>query len=129
MGYDLHLKRLEQSEAEPLSLEEWLAALEAVEGVRPAESDTVVTNPRTGEEIRFPVLPGDAEIHFPEKEAWHTVLRFSNGRASLRHPDTWSSDAEVGWRVVASLCGRLDLIAVGDEGERYDPASGELIDD
>ena len=127
MGYNLHLERVEDNDTAEVSLEEWLAALEVVEGVRPAESDAVARNPNTGEEIRIPKQPGDAEIHFPEDGAWHLIISFSHGRARLRHPGTWNSGAEIAWRVIADLCTRLNLVAVGEEGERYDPATGELV--
>ncbi len=127
LGYDLHLERLAENEVVPIPLEEWLAALEAVEGVRPAADDAVVTNPNTGEEIRFPLRPGDAEIYFPEEREWIMVIRFFGGRGTLRHPATVSIDAQPAWRVIAQLCARLGLVAIGDEGERYDPETGELI--
>ncbi|MDJ0971900.1 MAG: hypothetical protein QNJ06_18535 [Kiloniellales bacterium] len=127
LGYDLHLERLAENEVVPVPLEEWLAALEAVEGVRPAENDVVAKNPNTGEVIRFPRAPGDAEIYFPEEGEWWNVIHFFEGRGRLRHPANTSAGQDEVWRVIAQLCARLDLIARGDEGERYDPESGELI--
>ncbi len=127
MGYELHLERLANDEVVPIPLEEWLAALEAVKGVRPAENDMVVKNPNTGEVIRFPRAPGDEEIYFPQEEEWTYVIHFFEGRGTLGHPWNWSSGKETGWRVIAQLCAHLGLVARGDEGERYDPETGEVV--
>lgn len=126
MAYDLHLVRLSDGEESPISLDEWTEALKAVEGVRPSENDWVGGNPNTGEEIRIPNAPGDAKVRFPDEQAWHKIFRFSHGRATLRHPDSRDRGTEAVWRVVARLCERLDLVAEGDEGERYDPETVEM---
>ncbi len=127
LGYDLHLERVADDRVVPVPLEEWLAALEAVDGARPAENDAVAKNPNTGEVITFPRAPGDAEIYFPDDQEWTYVIRFFEGRGILRHPGNWTSGNETGWRVVAQLCARLGLIARGDEGERYDPETGKVV--
>ena len=128
-GYGLRLVRISLGTEVAIPLEEWMAALEALEGVRPVEDVPFFTNPSTGEVIRIPRALGDAEIYLSESGTWVKAIAFARGRAIMGHPAGWSTGQETAWRVVAQLCDRLGLVAVGDEGERYDPDTREVVRD
>ena len=124
MAYGLHIERHERE----ISLEEWLSALESVEGVREKTDDTVAINPKTGEEIRIGRNDGDAEIlittggflGFGRREEWCPAFQFFNGKASFKATKDIESPKNPVRTAAAQLATALSAKIIGDEGEEYD---------
>ncbi|MCB2153284.1 hypothetical protein KQI84_00230 [bacterium] len=112
MGYELHIER-----EEPITLDEWKAAIARISGIDLNEEDTVVVNPATGQEIRFPAQSGDAIF---ESSNSSVGLRWSSrGAASFEPPENWD-ESGCTFRVrVLDLAKQLGAQVVGDEGEEY----------
>jgi DNA-binding protein HU-beta len=133
MGYEIHIEREGFDDgADPkgtITTNQWLAAVNAVEGVRISpEKDWVSRNPQTGSVIRVPGSGADAEVYFPPKPlkgklkgVWQKVFAWDpRGKIRFRaHPDL--RDPKFPVRIAAAALARhLGAIIVGDEGERFD---------
>jgi hypothetical protein len=132
MAYELHIERFpltDEGEATPIPLEDWKAALSSTEGVRlcPPGADTI-TNPKTGETINIPRGDGDAEVYFPDDQAWHSVFRWCKGAAHVNARFDPGDSSHPVWRAAAALASHLGAEIRGDDGERYDLQTGEVID-
>ena len=125
MAYDLHIERAGE---QPLTLNEWLAAVGATEGLRLfAAAARTVTNPQTGEVISIRASEGDAEVLFPDGER-RSVFRWRGQSAvfAVRFDPTETSHPV--WRAAVSLATHLEAVIRGDEGEVYDFQTGEVTD-
>jgi|GEM_PF-886428 len=133
MGYEIHIQREGFDDgADPkgtITTNQWLAAVNAVEGVRISpEKDRVSRNPQTGSVIRVPGSGADAEVYFPPKPlkgrlkgVWQKVFAWDpRGKIRFRaHPDLRDPKFPVR-KAAAALAQHLGAIIIGDEGERYD---------
>jgi hypothetical protein len=118
MAYEIHIRR----PAESISLAEWLAAVDATEGVRRLNGDVTIENPTTGETITIPSSGGDAEFLLAEEATWIVAFRWhsESGAISFRAPPSFG-DSESGLLATArELALRLDAQLTGDEGEVYE---------
>jgi hypothetical protein len=71
MAYEIHIERPSaDEEPSPIALSEWRAAVARTDGVRMADGDYHITNPKTGERITLRNAGGDAEVFFPDNGAW-----------------------------------------------------------
>jgi hypothetical protein len=122
MAYEIHIERRSaDAQLSPIALSEWRAAVSEADGVRMAEGDYQITNPKTDERIRLRNAGGDAEVFFPNDEAWLRVFRWSSdGRISFRAPRDFHVPTCFLRRVAAELARKLDARLIGDEGEIYD---------
>jgi hypothetical protein len=115
MGYSIHIER-----DSPIALSHWRAAVQRTAGVRLANGDDEITNPKTGKTIRIRNLGGDVEMFFSGEDSRHRVFRWGEGRISFNaSPDFLEPDSEVR-RLAAELARALGASLVGDEGETYD---------
>ena len=124
MAYCLHIRRSPKD----LTLEEWLEAIERVDGVKRVESDMKAINPVTSQAITVPANKGDALILFETKgllgclgkKEWRQCIRFSNSLGTFKAtPDLELPDNPL--RIAAAkLAATLGAQIVGDEGEVYE---------
>jgi len=131
MAYDLHIERRgddPDSEAIPIPLEEWCAAVAAIEGVRLFTADAhTFTNPATGEVIRIGKREGDAEVFFPETGAWHAVFGWRGDSAVFAARFEPGDAAHPVWNAAVALARYLGAVIRGDDGEVYDLETGEIV--
>jgi hypothetical protein len=122
MAYAIHIKRRGADEQlSPITLSEWRAAVSHVDGVRIADGDNHITNPKTGERITLRNAGGDAEVLFPDDGAWRRAFRWSpQGSISFRAPRDFLAPTCFIRRLAAELARELDARLIGDEGEIYD---------
>jgi hypothetical protein len=128
MGYDLHVERRSRwtGRRRKIPLEDWIASVDATEGVRPfAGAEHSFTNPKTGEVISWRARPGDAEV-LCGLDGWRHVFDFFEGRATFRARGVSLGDpSDPIWAAAVALARRLSAIVCGDDGERYDLDTGE----
>ncbi len=113
MAHELHIKR-----TSPISIDEWLSAVNTTENLKIDVSDFIATNPITGAEIRIPGSSETAAVWFQESKEWIKVFRFWRGKVTFKADDWGNENSPV--RIVAfTLAQKLDAEIVGDEGEKY----------
>lgn len=132
MAYALHIERFDElsGEERPYSLVEWKAAVATVPGVRLFEGAAyTVTNPATGESIRFPVHECDAEVFFPSDQTWYPVFKrhTRSGTVSFNARFEPGDRTNPIWASAVALACELGAKIRGDEGETYDLPTGELV--
>jgi hypothetical protein len=131
MAYELHIERLplnDQGKATAIPLGDWKAAVLATEGVRlcPPGANTI-TNPKTGEIISIPRRDGDAEVYFPAERTWQPVFRWFIGAAHVNDRFEPGDSSHPVWAAAVGLASQLGAVIRGDDGERYDLQTGEVI--
>lgn len=114
MGYEIHIEQNEE-----ITFDEWEELVEKTDGLRFMDSDQVVVNPKTGQEIRFPSSPGDAEMYVPTEDIWIPIFRFRS-RVSFKAPANWGEAGDPIWEMVFHISHMLGAAVVGDEGEVYE---------
>ena len=99
--------------------------MNSINGIRLSPSGGHVTiNPKTKEEIRIQASPNDVEVYVPEGDEWVKAISWWKGRASINARfEITASDPF--WAAISQLAIRLDATIAGDEGEIYDPVTGE----
>jgi hypothetical protein len=132
MAYELHIERLplnDEGEPTPIPLDDWKTALSATEGVRlcPPGADTI-TNPKTGAVISILRREGDAEVYFPDEQAWRSVFRWFEGAAHVNARFEPGGSSHPVWKAAVALASHLGAAIRGDDGESYDLETGEVID-
>lgn len=126
MAYQIHIIPREDLQ----TADTWKFVVDECEGVRLASGEgSVVVNPKTGEEIRIGGSSTDAEIHFPDEDAWYPALFWRRGRASINARFEMGDETDPAWRVVSWLAQRLDGEIQGDEGEVFDRVTGQMVRD
>ena len=124
MAYALHIER--PDDQEPISLEDWQAAISRVSSVRPAAGDAHLMNPKTREDIRIPNNGGDAEVFLPGSGEWIRYFRWSqSGTVSFNAEPLSDPNGRSIVPVIFELAKELGALVVGDDGEEYDQASFE----
>ncbi|HUQ06927.1 MAG TPA: hypothetical protein VM261_30760 [Kofleriaceae bacterium] len=124
MGYDIHIERREDEPG--ITLDEWRAAVGSAPGAR------VITATRVelGHGISQGVGPGDVELYFADDGQWTPVFRTGERddgsiRIATRATALGQPAVLAFLRHVTSV---LDAVVVGDEGEQYDPATGDALE-
>jgi hypothetical protein len=121
MAYAIHIRRRAAgAQRRSIELSEWRAVVERTDGVRMADGDLQITNPKTGEIIQLKNAGGDAEVFFPDEAAWRRVFCWSSSGISFGAPRDFLTPASAIRRLAAALARDLDAVLVGDEGEIYD---------
>jgi hypothetical protein len=70
--------------ANPITLEQWLVAIEGVDGIRLCKGNPSVVNPHTGEVIEMANHGGDAEYYSKPAKEWVRAFQWSpSGRVNL----------------------------------------------
>lgn len=125
MAYQLHIERPPASDPEPIPFEEWKEAVERVEGIRlEAIQQREGRNPFTGEVVTFKARPGSVEMFVEAENTWVPIFLWHEGSISFRAPRQYPDPI---WKAAASLAALLGAEIRGDEGEAYNPATGEMI--
>ena len=121
MGYEIHIERRDGDEQRlPIALKEWQNAVGATDGVRMAQGDSHVVNPRTGEIVTSPNSGGDAEMLFAANGEWVRVFHWHPpGRASFRATAAFDDENSDISRIARELAARLSAVLIGDDGEIY----------
>jgi hypothetical protein len=121
MAYSIHIRRRDAGgQDSTIGLSEWRAVVERTDGVRLAEGDYQITNPKTGELIGIRNRGGDAEVFFSHEATWRRVFRWSEGQISFAAPRDFDLPTCSIRRLAAEFARALDARLVGDEGETYD---------
>ena len=106
----------------------WIDAVGQSEGVRIAGGDAqVATNPMTGEEIRIQGRTTDAEIFFPDEDAWYPAIFWCDSKASINARFELGDEDDPAWIAVSKLTQKLNGQLCGEEGEIYDALTGKMI--
>lgn len=113
MAYDLHIER-----HSPISIDEWLAAVEATENVKIDGSDFIATNATTDAVIQIPNSPETAAVWFPESEEWIKVFGFKHGKVTF-NARSWDSENSPIRNAAFALADKLNAEIFGDDGEKY----------
>ena len=101
-----------------ITLDEWKAAVDYVDGVRLRSNDIPATNPHTGEVITVPHREGDAEIFFEDTRQSGPILTWrSRGYVVFRGTDDFVHDESRVRLVIRALADRLNASVLG-EGEK-----------
>ena len=131
MAYELHIERLgkdKHDEAIPIPLEDWKAAVAATPGVRLCTPGVRKLTTPDGASINIPVQDGDLEVSFPGEQTWQAVFRWHNGAASFNARFDPGDRSHPVWAAAVALASHLRAAIRGDDGERYDLQTGEIID-
>ena len=131
MAYELHIERLgkdKHGEATPIPLEEWKAAVSATPGVRLCAPGVRTLTLPNGASLNMPIRDGDAEVSFPDEQAWEAVFRWQAGAASFNARFDPGDSSHPVWTAAVALASRLGAAIRGDDGESYDLQTGEVID-
>jgi len=132
MAYGFHIERLPVSKdgaPTTIALDEWKAAVSAIEGVRLCPPGTATsTNPRTGEVISIPRQDGDLEVYFADERIWRPAFRWSGGAAHVKAGLAPGDSSHPVWVVAVTLASRLGAVIRGDEGEVYDLRTGDIVE-
>lgn len=121
MGYGLHIERRTSDGTKlPITLDEWLEAVEATPGIRLADGPLQLRNPQTSEIITVENAGGDVDVYLEGENTWVRVFFWTPiGRASFRATkETEHPDSEIR-RAARALAKKLDADIVGDEDETY----------
>ena len=126
MAYYLHIERADES---PIAFSEWRDAVEATEGVRlyTAAAHTGI-NPQTGEVLSMRSGEGDTEVFFPEESEWGSIFIWRGESAVFAARFETTETSHPVWRAAVALATLLGAIIRGDEGEVYDPKTGNVAD-
>ena len=122
MGYSIHIERCASgAHHRPIELSEWRSVVERTDGVRMAQGDWQIANPKTGEVIRIGDAGGDADVYFPSDAAWRRIFMWSpEGSIEFRAPGDFLMPDSPMRRLATALARDLDANLVGDEGEIYE---------
>ena len=126
MATGMHIERRRDGVYEPISLDEWRAAVEATEGVRFAstrksERHGCGCGPRT-----VGVKEGDVEVYFPDNDVWYLVFLWTERGAPTCSLCVEFSELVPAVRAVSnSLSTCLGAAVVDDDGHFLAAESGE----
>lgn len=113
MAYELSIER-----DQPLSIEEWRAAVEMHPLLRFGAADSAASNPNTGEVIVVRSAEGDASIELDGR--WVSIFRWRKGRVTFSARAIESAGDPVS-KVAFELARDLSAVVRGEEGETYHP--------
>lgn len=124
MAYSLYIER-NNSE---ITLDEWIAAINQISGVRLDNDNVTAKNPKTGEKISISGNAGDASILFEssgflgfgKKSEWVKVFSFRRGKASFNATQDIESQKNPTHIAATALAKLLNAQIAGDEGEIYE---------
>jgi hypothetical protein len=126
VAYYLHIERADES---PIAFSEWRTAVEATEGVRLfAAAAHIGINPQTGEVLSMRAGEGDTEVFFPEENEWGSIFMWRGKSAVFAARFDTTETSHPAWRAAVALAILLGATIRGDEGEVYDPKTGNVLD-
>jgi hypothetical protein len=115
LAYSVYIER----ETGEISLAEWHSAVEQTDGVRLAEGDLEIVNPKTGDIISIGNSGGDAEVYFPEGQEWCRVFAWHESRASFEGLPSFSEMGDPVRIAAMALAKLLKAQIRGESGEVY----------
>ena len=124
MAYMIHITRdpggvLES--VQEIALEDWVAAVNSIEGVRLAEGDYPVRLPETGQTFILRNNGGDAELHIPHANEWRRTFRWEEGVIKFVGTEEFTNDPACRLRTIArALAAALGAVMCGDDGRIHD---------
>ncbi len=112
MGISFYEKRnclyIERSDS-TISLEEWRAAVEATDGVRPVTREKpAAVKPASGAGVEIAVGPGEVELFNPETNAWVSFAHYEDGRIVISEVEDLASQFPHMNQVVRDIVQQLD---------------------
>ena len=123
----MHIERHREGVLVPISMDEWYAAVDAIEGVR-------LTGEGEGEQLdgcgcgarSTGKREGDVEVYFPENDAWYVVFLWTHRGAPTCSLCMEFRELAPPVRAAAhALAARLDAIVVDDDGHPFAAVDGE----
>ena len=121
MAYMIHITRnpaFDETSA-IISLEEWVALVARVDGVRLAEGDYAVRLRETGQTFTLRNNGGDAEVQHPQTGLWQRTFRWDGQSVTFVGTQDFT-DAQGHLRNIArQLAAELQAVVCGQEGELY----------
>lgn len=121
MAYAQHIVRIVDGARAPISLDDWLDAVEAVEGVRTSDATEIAAvEPGSGEVVATDLGGGTVQVFFARERTWRPIFTYRDGAIAFPAADADSP----AWRAASALAKRLDARIVGDDGETYDLQTG-----
>lgn len=119
LAYTLHIVRQDAGgERGVITLEEWKAAVDQIEGVRMAHGDAAMTNPLTERIVVLPNRGGDAEVFRKDCEKWLRALFWTPGGTVRFAAPEFKEDPII--PVARKLATELGARICDDGGEPYD---------
>ncbi|HKR91873.1 hypothetical protein [Novosphingobium sp.] len=119
MARSLHIERQKTDGGRSvITLDEWKAAVDQVDGVRMARGDAAATNPLTREIIVLPNRGGDAEVFRKDCDTWLRALFWTPGGIVRFIAPEMAEDPIL--PIAHRLAGELNARVCGAEGETYD---------
>jgi hypothetical protein len=112
MAYEVRIKR-----ENPISMDEWIKAVNSTDGVRLSTTESTARNPKTGAVISIGVSDGDAQIRIDGE--WYPCFRWFEGSVAFRAGATADAESEMG-RIVRELAKKLGSRLIGDGGAEYE---------
>jgi hypothetical protein len=131
MAYNLHIERLPESKhgkGIAIPLEEWKAAVAATPGVRLCAPGFQTLTAPSGATLNIPVQDGDTAVLFPDTQKWQAVFRWHKNTVSFNARFEPGDTSHPVWLAAVALAKHLGAAIRGDDGERYDLQTGEVID-
>jgi hypothetical protein len=111
MAYELSIER-----DQPLTIDEWRAAVEAHPLLRFGSSDSAASNPKTSEVIVVRGAECDASIELDGR--WISLFRWRKGRVTFSARAIESTGDPIS-KVAFELAKKLGAVVRGEEGETY----------
>ena len=121
MAYMIHITRnpaFDEAGA-IISLEEWVAGVARVDGVRLAEGDYTVRLPETGQTFTLRNNGGDAEVQHPQTGAWQRIFRWDGQGVTFVRTQDFADDQSHLRAIARQLATALQAVVCGEEGELY----------
>lgn len=119
MAYMIHITR--GTDTARIALEEWVAAVERISGVRLADGDYTVRLPETGQTFVLRNNGGDAELHFAHVGEWRRVFRWDEESVQFVGTEEFGADPACQLRSVArALATELGAVVRGEDGRIFD---------
>lgn len=119
MAYMIHIAR--GADTARIALEEWVAAVERIPGVRLADGDYTVRLPETGQTFVLRNNGGDAELHFAHVGEWRRVFRWDEESVQFVGTEEFGADPACQLRSVArALATELGAVVRGEDGRIFD---------
>lgn len=143
MAYDLRIYRAASAPvfALPIQEDEWKIAVSTTSGVRLVDSTPLTAKqlPSWADTELYNQSNLDAEILFPQRKVWLATLHWRGEDAAFKANALRMKNVFFGilgiridtncpvWKVVSQLAEKLGAVIEGDDGERYDLHTGQLI--
>jgi len=114
MTYELYIER-----ETPITLDDWVIAVQSTKGVQINDQDVVGINPKTGSNIRIVASKGDADVYFAQTKTWKKVYTYGHS-ISFQKPHHWNNAGNETRIATFQLAKLLNAHVVNESGEIID---------